>query len=161
MPKYNTNTVPIDLSSSEVTSLFEDILNRGLSLRTRVTGASMTPFLKGGEILTIRKVRFSSLRIGDLIFFKGRRGYLVLHRIIRRSWLNGCLNFHTKGDGTSALDEPVDEDHVLGKVSRIERIVPHGKTKHIDMESRLRKEINYLIAIVSIIRAKVYSAVFG
>jgi signal peptidase I len=142
-----------------VISLFEDILNSGLGLRTQVTGVSMTPFLRGGEILTIKKVGSSSLRIGDLIFFKDRRGCLILHRIIKKSCLDGRFTFHTKGDAVSAFDEPVHENDVLGKVFGIEKIVSGGNTKYIDMESYLRKRINYINALSNLFKSKTYFAV--
>lgn len=140
-------------------SLFEDILNRGLRLRTRVTGASMTPFLRGGEILTLRKVGSSSLRKGDLIFFKDRRGFPVLHRIVRKGRRNDMPIFQTKGDALLCMDNPVFGDDVLGKVSGIEKIRPGGKARHIDMESRLQRSINYLLAVTGLYRSKVCLAV--
>ena len=65
-----------DLSSDETVAFFEDILNRGLILRVKVTGRSMLPFLAGGEILTIQKVPSFSLQIGDLIFSRPAKDFL-------------------------------------------------------------------------------------
>jgi signal peptidase I len=143
----------------DILRLFEDILRNGTGLRVRVTGRSMAPFLTGGEILTIKKVRYSSLQIGDLIFFKDVCGFPVLHRIIKKYRLDGRFTFHTKGDAVVVFDRPVDEEDVLGKACGIEKIASGGKTKYIDMESRFQKRINYLIAFVSFIRAKTYFAV--
>ena len=158
-PEHAGETVPFDLSSGEVISLFEDILNSGLRLRTRVTGGSMTPFLRGGEILTLKKVESSSLRTGDLIFFKDRRGFPVLHRIVRKGLKNDMLIFQTKGDALLSMDDPVLGDDVLAKVSGIEKIVKSGKTIHIDTESRLQRSINYFLAVRGLCRSRFYLAV--
>ena len=48
----------------DILRLFEDILQNGTDLRVRVTGRSMMPFLKGGEVLTIRQTP-------SLLFEKG------------------------------------------------------------------------------------------
>ncbi len=156
MPVLNTKPESLKLSTPEKSALFEDVLNSGLRLRTKVTGRSMEPFLRGGEILRIKKVPCNSLKIGDLIFFKDRRGFLILHRIIRRSRLDGRLTFHTKGDAAAAFDEPVHEDDVIGKVSGIEKIVFGDKTKCIDMESCLWRRINHLIALLNLVKSKAH-----
>jgi len=158
-PEYNTETVPLDLSPHEVISLFEDILNSGLSIRSQVTGASMTPFLKGSEILTIRKVCPSSLRIGDLIFFRDRRGFPVLHRIVRKEHERDISIFQTKGDALLNTDDPIFAHDVLGKVSRIEKICPGGKAGYMDMESLSQRSINYLLAVTGLCRSMIYLAV--
>lgn len=158
-PGCNPGKVPLDLSSDEVISLIEDILDKGLSLRTRVTGMSMAPFLKGGEILTITKVvRFSSLRIGDLIFFRDSRGFPVVHRIVRREHKKNILVFQTKGDSLLSMDDPVSANDVLGKVTGIEKIFPGGKARHIDMESLLQRSINHFLAVTGFYRSRGYFA---
>jgi signal peptidase I len=119
----------------------------------------MTPFLRGGEILTIKKVGTSPLRIGDLIFFKDLRGFPVLHRIVRKEREKDISIFQTKGDALLGVDNPVSEHDVLGKVFEIEKIVPGGKARHIDMESRLWRSINYFLAITGFYKYKVYLAV--
>jgi len=139
---------------------FEDVLNAGLDLRVRVTGRSMAPFLKGGEVLTIKKVDYASLKKGDLIFFKNLHGSPLLHRLIKKKNVkNNTFMFHTKGDALITFDEPVCEHEILGKVHRIEKIVSYGRTKSINMESYLWRNINFIIASVSVIKSKAYFAV--
>jgi signal peptidase I len=142
----------------DILRLFEDILRNGTSLRVKVTGRSMSPFLRGEEIVTIKKVTGSSLHIGDLIFFKTRYSSPLLHRIIRKQYKDMVI-FQTKGDAAVIPDEPVSEHDVLGKVYKIEKILSSGRTKHINMESRFRKTINYLLAIISSVQSRMYLAV--
>jgi signal peptidase I len=146
-------------SGRETYNLFAEVLRTGTSLRVKVTGRSMIPFLRGGEFLTIRKVSSSRLRVGDLIFFKNREGSPVLHRIVRKNNSAGeDMAFHTKGDALYTCDDPVRGYDILGKVFSIEKSAK-GRTKHIDMESFLWSKINYFLALVSLFRLKVYSLI--
>lgn len=140
-----------------VFTLVKDILDAGLSVRIKATGRSMSPFLKGGEILTIRQVPSDSLRKGDLILFTGRYNSHVLHRlIIKQISLDNTFLFCTKGDALRAFDEPVHENEVLGKVCRIERIISHDYIEHINLESGLWRKINFLIALISFFKSRLY-----
>jgi signal peptidase I len=140
------------MSESGKLGLFEDILNDEINLRVKVTGRSMEPFLRGGEILTIKKVPHASLKKGDLIFFKDRNELPVLHRIIKK----GTNSFQTKGDALLAFDEPVDKKDFLGKVCVVEKANPDGKVKSIDMESPIWRIINYIIALKNSFKTRLY-----
>lgn len=119
----------------------------------------MAPFLKGGEVLTIKKVDCASLRKGDLIFFKNLKGIPVLHRLIKKKKAkNNTFMFQTKGDSLMSFDEPLHEDKVLGKVFAIEKVISCDKAKSIDMEAFTWKNINLLIALGSVIKSKAYFA---
>ena len=142
-----------------MSAMWKDILSRNLILRLKVTGKSMTPFLIGGEVLTIKNVRGAPLRLGDLILYKTRDGSLLLHRIVSKGRKRDTPIFQTKGDALLSADEPVFARDVLGKVIRIEKMRPEGKTIHIDMESLPQRSINYLIAIAGLYKSRVCFAV--
>lgn len=142
------------LSSLERQGLFEDLLSRGVLLRIRVTGRSMVPLLRGGEILTIRRTSESSLSKGDLVFFKNRDGHPVIHRIVKKYTHNGVLTFQTRGDALIGFDGPVREEHILGKVCRVER----GR-RHINLETACRRYMNYLRAMISLCGSRLYFTV--
>jgi signal peptidase I len=133
-----------------VFALFEDILNSGVGLRVRVTGRSMIPLLRGGELLTLRKVPCSSLKRGDLIFFRNREGCPILHRIVHTiRGKNGAIAFQTKGDALIAFDGTVHDQEILGKVCRIEK-----GAKCIDMETGIQRRLNYLIAVTGLLKSR-------
>jgi signal peptidase I len=137
------------VSHAEALALFGDILRKGLLLRVKVTGRSMRPFLRGGEILVIRKVETSSLRKGDLIFFRNRYNIPVVHRIIRKKIDSAkSVCFETKGDALMSFDEPVSGRDILGKVCRAEG------ARSLDRESKLWRAMNYLLATLHLIRSK-------
>jgi signal peptidase I len=143
-------------AASDITGLFEDILNRGLSLRVKVTGRSMAPFLKGGEVLTIQKTALSSLRKGDLLFFRDANFHPVIHRIISRQLRSdGQFIFQVKGDAVGACDAPVRGAEVLGKACKIEDMNTVIGIKHIDMESPFWKNINYLLATINLAESRI------
>ena len=145
---------------SDVTRLFEDILRAGTSLRVRVTGQSMRPFLWGGETLTIEPPDCGAFRTGDLILFRNREGLPVLHRLIRtRRTEDGKLSFLTKGDALRTFDEEVPGSSVLGRVRLIERPLLSGAVSHIEMDALLSRYANYLRAVLGSITARVYSVI--
>ncbi len=134
----------------EIVCLFEDVLRRGSFLRLKVYGGSMEPFLRGGEVLTVRKVPYHFLKRGDLILFRNSHGNAVIHRIIRK---RKCGMVQTKGDAAISLDKPVREDEVLGKVCGIERA-----SSHISMETWESGLSNYILAITQLIKYGIYHA---
>ena len=139
---------------TDTLKLYEDILNSGSCLRVKVTGRSMSQFLRGEEILTIKKVPYTSLKRGDLIFFKNGQGYPVLHRIIKKKQdQDDVITFQTKGDAMIAFDEPVRKNKILGKVCKIE-----DGSKYINMETKMWSRINYLSAVISLLESRLYFA---
>lgn len=144
----------IRLATPSVTRLFEDILNRDLNLRVRVTGMSMTPFIRDGDIVIIRKMPYFLLKTGDLIFFKNRQGLPTVHRIIRkRRTANNVREFFTKGDAMISFDELISVDEVLGKICKIEKTGSPARSKTRDLESPLWRILNPAIALMQRIRS--------
>jgi signal peptidase I len=149
-----SQAIPIN----EKVGLYEELLEKGISLQVKATGRSMSPYLKGGETLTIQKVQPESLKKGDLIFFKDQTGFPVLHRIVRiQRKEKGQYIFQTKGDGTHTFDDPILEDALIGKVYKIESKTSLNGSKTIDMESFSSRVRNYYQAIYSIVRPKLSS----
>jgi signal peptidase I len=104
----------------ELVPLLQDLLNQNLSVRLKVTGQSMRPFLLGGEVVVLRNVKSETLRIGDLILFVDNNNYPIMHRIVcRRTKRKTILQLQTKGDGLQKIDTPIYIDQVLGKIEKI------------------------------------------
>jgi hypothetical protein len=152
-------TLGPEISAHRELKLFEDILNSGLSLRVKATGRSMSPFLRGGEILTIKKVPSCSLRTGDLIFFKNHDGLPLIHRIVGKRSNSNIHLFQTKGDAVLRMDDPVSEHNIIGKVCGIEKKNTGDGIRFIDMRSGFWKTVNYTLAVISLGKSKIYSAV--
>ena len=134
-------------SGIELANFFEEILTKGTDIRVRVTGSSMTPFLKGGEIVTISKTDRSDLRMGDLILFKNDQGLPVLHRILRQWNRNNKCYYQAKGDGLIAPDKPIPEGCILGKVYLVEKRIAHKSVRTLAMNSAWWKGVNRVTAL--------------
>jgi len=150
-PGPRSDTSAANILDPTITGLFEDILNAGSHLRVRVTGRSMAPILRGGEMVTLKKVSFTSLHRGDLILFKNRHGVPLLHRIVhKRKSSGGKITFLTKGDALISFDEPVRDRNVLGKVCNIEKNNHRVEPKCLNMESKHWQSFNFTIAVTSL-----------
>jgi signal peptidase I len=84
------------------------------ALRLKIlNGEDMSPVLKIGEEINVKKVKAKEINVGDIIVFK--RYVLIAHRVV-------CLlNFRerfflTQGDKCVNVDSPVPYSVVLGKV---------------------------------------------
>jgi len=139
----------------DILRLFEEILQSGADLRVRVTGRSMRPFLRGGEVLTIRQTPSLYLMRGDLILFRNRYDLPVLHRVLsKKKAEDGKFSFITKGDALMAYDEEIHEAGVLGKVLRIDRPLLSGKTGHIDMNALYYRCVNFSVAVLGFFKTQ-------
>jgi len=141
------------LSLSERIELFQEVLERGLDARVPVTGRSMTPFLRDGDVVTLRAVPFSSLRWGDIIFFRSADDRPVMHRIVRWRRRGGRTLVQTAGDAVGGLDPPVGEEGILAKVCSVERRRNALGGRKINMESSRWRAIGGFLSFVSLARA--------
>jgi hypothetical protein len=100
-----------------VPPLLTDLLRGGLAVRLEVTGHSMTPVVRRGDVVTITPHRGARLSLGDVVAFVPGRGRLTVHRIVGRA--AGYLL--PRGDAAPTADPPITRDDVLGVVTRVER----------------------------------------
>jgi len=115
--------------------LIADLLERGLEVRVRVTGESMRPLLRGGELATVVPVLPASVRRGDLVLWKDAAGSLVLHRMVRLPGAGDAGRCQTRGDSLAACDEPFGPEQILGRVSRVEGLRVPGAPAAADTGS--------------------------
>jgi len=80
-----------------------------------VTGSSMFPCMRPGDLLEIRRPA-GPIETGDVVVFE-RHNRLVVHRVVGRI---GDL-FITRGDRLRYPDAPVSATTILGHVTTIER----------------------------------------
>jgi hypothetical protein len=82
----------------------------------RITGESMQPMLRAGDLVAIE---FSPepLARGDLILFR-QGDSLLLHRLLgpARAKGDGVSRLRTRGDGARTLDPPLDPADVVARV---------------------------------------------
>jgi hypothetical protein len=93
-----------------------DLLGRGVSVRFQASGDSMHPSIRNGEHVHVAPVEWSSLRVGDVVLARARRG-LTAHRLVKVA--AGAVT--TRGDNAIARDAALPHDAILGRITHIER----------------------------------------
>jgi len=86
------------------------------ALRLRVTGSSMLPAIRPGDVLLIRQCGVDGPAVGDVVLFTRERR-LFAHRVVARSG----AGLVTQGDGVARPDPRVDATELLGRVSHVLR----------------------------------------
>lgn len=94
--------------------LVKKILYKTKKIKTKIYGSSMSPFLKDGDDILIKKVEISTLKEGDVILYNSNR-VLVVHRIISI----GKDSIITKGDNSNKKTK-INNNNVLGIVYKNE-----------------------------------------
>lgn len=95
--------------------LAADVLRSYGKLRLRVTGASMLPAVRPGDIVWVSSDGVTRSAPGDIVLFT-RQERLVVHRVVRTKpcWI-------TRGDSLNYNDPPISCDDLLGRIVAIER----------------------------------------
>jgi len=105
-------------SDKDLIELMQAVFAKGASLRLKVTGFSMWPFIKDNDVVTISGLNNFSIDFGRAVaFVHSRANKLVMHRIVGRN--NGF--YLLKGDNTFDPDGLVPKENILGCLTKIER----------------------------------------
>jgi len=105
------------LSGNDVGGLVRDLLRDGLPVKVTVTGSSMVPFIRAGDVVTLRPGAGAKGLPGGVIAFLRPGARLVVHRVVTRTGA-GVV---TRGDASPETDGPVGWSEVLGHVAGVER----------------------------------------
>jgi signal peptidase I len=109
-------------------------------MRFRALGSSMNPWIRHGDILTIRRVDPAAVRRGHVVFYRSG-GSLFAHRVVGKVQGQNELLLVTRRDAVPSPDAPVAASQVLGRVIRIER-----GGRGINLESPAREALGWLLA---------------
>lgn len=110
-------------------SLIESLLDSGMDVQVRVTGRSMRPFIKSGDVVVLRKVRIRTAKLGDIVYFRDEHGKCILHRLMEVSRIDGRTIFQTKADALRRFDSPVESGRgrLLARVWCVYKIDQDGE----------------------------------
>lgn len=90
----------------------------------KVSGWSMFPWIREGDVVFLRHTKINDISRGDVIVFE-KNGILCIHRVLSISGnateSNIDAGLITKGDAALDLDEPVSPAELRGKVEFIYR----------------------------------------
>lgn len=104
------------LADAAKCELAAEVVRRSGRLRLGVTGSSMLPAIRPGDVLAIERCTVHDTRPGEVVLFS-REGRLFAHRLVSRS--GECLI--TRGDSLPACDPAVTAAELLGKVTLVLR----------------------------------------
>ena len=96
--------------------LLADLLRGGTPVRLEVTGHSMSPFIRSGDVVTIEPLSGRRPALGDVVAL-APGGRLLLHRLV--GWDRGQAL--CRGDAAAGADPSASPDDLLGRVTRVER----------------------------------------
>jgi len=96
--------------------LLADLLRGGTPVRLEVTGHSMSPFIRSGDVVTIEPLSGRRPALGEVVAL-APGGHLLVHRLV--GWDRGQAL--CRGDAAAGADPPAPPDDLLGRVTRVER----------------------------------------
>lgn len=76
---------------------------------------SMLPYIEKGDLVIIKKTGLHDIKINDIIEYKVG-GVHIVHRVINIKEANKGHIYITKGDNNDAVDRPVYDEQIVGKV---------------------------------------------
>jgi|GEM_PF-3665480 len=83
----------------------------------KVSGYSMLPFYRTGDMFLVKKFPLNELKKGDIIaYYSGFDKKIVCHRLIKKNIRERNYLFYTRGDAYFHLEGPINENLVIGKV---------------------------------------------
>ena len=144
----------MNLDRSDFMKLSTEILSRDSCVRFRALGGSMYPFIRNNDVVVIKPVDGSKVRLGDVLFCRTSQGGLVAHRLIKKYGRNGNAELVTKGDSLPNVDNPVFLEDVLGKVVAIE-----SEKRRTNLDNAQWRLLNLLLAKVSPFSPWIYPVV--
>jgi signal peptidase len=96
-------------------TLRKEAIKNGHAVQTLASGYSMFPFLRKGDLLTVKPVPMDKIKRGDVVVFESEDRWIA-HRVIKiRSNTEG-LEFLLRGDTCIAFDPLVDKENFIGSV---------------------------------------------
>lgn len=106
------------MSGAALQEFLRAVLARGVPLRFKARGFSMSPFIQDGDVLTVAPHPGRRPRSGEVVAFcHPQTGKLLVHRVLARRGGGYLL----RGDNTPEADGLIPAVHVLGRVARVER----------------------------------------
>lgn len=104
--------------------MFQKFSNNQMTLGNiyvfQVASQSMLPEYRVGDIIVVKKVESSELKIGDDVTYMALgsdfAGLTITHRIISKRNENGKYYFITKGIANTGEDPEISGDNIYGKV---------------------------------------------
>jgi len=126
-------------------NLIGESLVDGEITKLRVTGDSMYPLIRKGDIVLVRILSPDKLSLGDIVVFR-RGGEYVTHRFLE----DDGMTILTKGDNSVFPDARIDKEAVFGEVFQIQHI-----DKVLELDNKRAHYIAAIMALFSLANANI------
>jgi len=90
--------------------LLDELIKDGKRVRLTVSGSSMFPFIRNGDVVEIEGLN-SKIRVGDVLLVRKNEEIYVLHRVVKVE--KG--RFFLRGDYSSCLEGPFRKEDVVAR----------------------------------------------
>ena len=97
-----------------------EVLESTGQAKLAVTGTSMLPSIRPGDMLEVRRQGMEAILPGDLVLFL-RNGGFAAHRVVEKAGEPDRTLLITRGDALRVPDPPVTPEELLGRVTAILR----------------------------------------
>ena len=116
--KLNVDKSKVSFSNEELVGIVQTTLSKGAVSRMKAMGASMTPFIRNEDILTISSLSDASVGLGSVVAFTcSRKKRLTVHRIVKKRGDDYLI----KGDNCGKPDGLAPIKNILGVITTVER----------------------------------------
>ena len=105
------------VNTYEYISLLRELTEQGKEVNVRISGSSMSPFLKNQRDIIVFKKPERELRKGDMVFYQRVTGQYVMHRI----WKVNSKGFYIVGDAQTDIEGPVKQEQIFAIVTKVQR----------------------------------------
>jgi signal peptidase I len=119
------------------------LFNTNNAITLRLSGYSMFPFLREGDVGHIQKCEIDLLKTGDVVVFK-HHDKMIAHRLLKKEIINAKLLLITKGDTSLKPDASFDDELYVGKLVSFTR-----NEKKVNLQTVFNYWYGYLIAKTS------------
>jgi len=110
------------ISHPDLAAVLQDVLSQGQSFRFRADGLSMLPFIRPGDLLTVRSLDGKAPGVGDVVLYQVTGERLAAHRVVSgvgeafgsAILLSAQRRFYPRRPKKSSLDSATCKPDLLG-----------------------------------------------
>ena len=101
--------------------LSAELLRLGIAVRFKARGNSMRPLVRDGDILLVKPLADTRLRVGDIVLCSHTPERVVVHRVVRRKTGNDGDTYLVQSDRSFITTGWVTRATIHGRVVALER----------------------------------------
>jgi|WetSurSiteA1Bulk_404760.scaffolds.fasta_scaffold52201_1 signal peptidase I len=102
---------------TDIVPLVRDALQQGGRARLTVTGVSMRPFIRSGDVVELASVTAPTLTLGVVVLVETPEGQYLLHRVTRKT----ADGLFTRGDANVHEEGPFNPNSIVARVTGVVR----------------------------------------